>query len=232
LILQDTDIQNRVASQQLLIDYVADNIRNCGYTLRAGKVIEPESGDEELLDDTRGGNRRLVWEIGPGETLVVRTIEKVIMPQDLCATYAPLHRLSSKGLMLLNSSLVEPGYEGRLSCFLLNFSSQRITITRGMPITKMAFHRLTGPPGQLHSQVMQDEEYDAALSESAKRFHKSFMDVSGVEKRAVEKATGAAKSAVVWGGVIIAFLLLFSTLEPFFSNFIFERTGIYTDTWV
>jgi deoxycytidine triphosphate deaminase len=230
MVLNDTEIQQRINSAQLLSSHDPGKIRNCGYTLRAGKVFQPKTGEEILLNVTANNTRAVVWEIGASETLIVRTKEKVKMSNDLCATYAPLYHLSSLGVMLLNASIVEPGYEGPLSCFLVNFSSERISLEPDAEVAKIMFHRLSAPPGSLKPMTIEDQKYEAGLAVYAKKFHKSFMDITGVEDRAVEKAREAVKKWVVFGGALVAFLLLWATLEPLLSKWLWEKTGIYTTT--
>jgi len=230
MVLNDTDIQNRITSAQLLTDYDVGNIQNCGYVLRAGKVFQPTTGAEEVLNTAVGRRKALVWEIGPSECLVVRTEEKVKMPNDICATYAPLFHLSSQGLMLLNASVVEPGYEGRLSCFLVNFSSQRISLAPSQQVAKITFHQLTAAPGNPRPKRLEDDKYEEMLSVSAKKFHKSFMDVTGIETRAVEKARDAVKKWVLVGGVFVAILSSWAAFEPLLTKWFWEKMGIYSTT--
>lgn len=230
MILTDTEIKQCTGSDQLLTDFEPKNIHNCAYILRAGKVFQPKTGKEELLNTINGNTRALVWEIGPSETLVVRTKEKVKMPKNLCATYAPLYRLSSQGLMLLNASIVEPGYEGRLSCFLVNFSSKRIPLSQDEAIAKIIFHKLSGSPGDFQPLTIEDKKYEKDLAISAKGFYKSFMDITGIEDRAVKKARNAMRNVVITGGVLVAFLLLWASLEPLISKWLWDKAGIYTST--
>jgi deoxycytidine triphosphate deaminase len=224
MVLNDAEITARIANERLLVDHDAANVRNCAYTLRAGKVFLPGTGEEELLHYPVAGAERHLWQIGPSEVLVVRTYEGVRMPDDLCATYAPLYRLSRQGVMLLNASLVEPGYYGRLSCFLVNFSSQTITIGPRSPIAKIVFHRVPRPTA-LVLEPLDDASYDRGLADSAKKFHRSFMDVAGIADRAAEKATAAAKRAVVFGGIAVAFLLLWAQMEPLISTWLRKVPG-------
>ena len=127
--------------------------------------------------------------------------------------------------MLINASLVEPGYEGPLSCFLVNFSSERILLGRDEAIAKIIFHTLTATPGQLRPQTITVAEYRKGLAQQAKKFHKSFMDVARIEDRAVEKARGEFKKWVLTGGALVAILLLWATLEPIISKWVWQRGG-------
>jgi hypothetical protein len=63
------------------------------------------------------------------------------------------------------------------------------------------------------------------LTSSAKKFHRSFMDVAGIADRAAEKATKSAKGAVVFGGVVIAVLLFWAQLEPMFATWFRKAPG-------
>lgn len=230
MILNDADTSQLVSSAQLLTDHHPDNIRNCAYILRAHSVFRPETGDQEILNVGDGSRRRLVWELGPAETLVVITREEVNMPPNVCGTYAPLFRLAKQGVMLLNASIVEPGYKGPLSCFLANFSAQRVTLRQDTPIAKILFHTMTGPPKHLYPEVIERHEYEQDLAEDAKRYHRSFMDVSSIAEHAAEKARGELKRWVMTGGILIGLLLTWATLEPILSKWMWEKTGFTSST--
>jgi deoxycytidine triphosphate deaminase len=225
MVLSDADILTRIAADQLLSDHVPGNVRNCAYTLRAGKIFLPETGEEDVLNAPAVARRHHVWQIGPSEVLVVRTRERVRMPDDLCATYAPLYRLSRQGVMLLNASLVEPGYDGPLSCFLVNFSSQTITIGPNDPIAKITFVRLSRPPATLRPETFADGDYESGLSASAKKFHRSFMDVASIADHAADKATKSTYGAIRFGGIVVALLLFWAQLEPLFSSWLRKIPG-------
>jgi deoxycytidine triphosphate deaminase/cell division protein FtsB len=230
MVLPNSEIDELIRSHNLLETCDRTNIRNSSYILRAGSAFQPETGQEKLLDQVTGLKKAHVWEIGPSETLIVKTKEKVRMPPMLCATYAPLYRLSSQGVMLLNASIVEPGYVGHLSCFLVNFSSQSISFREGDPIAKIIFHVVAPAPTDMQEEVIADRLYDANLSVSAKKFHKSFLDITGIEERAAAKAKEEVKTWVRWGGGVIVLLLAWASLEPFFAKWIWEKTGLTSVT--
>ena len=132
--------------------------------------------------------------------------------------------------MLLNPAIVEPCYEGPLRCFLLNFSSKRVQIARGEPISKILFHELDAPPSKPTPEQTDSATYKVELSKAATLFHRSFLDVTGIEDRAASKARRGLKGWAIGSGVFLAFLVLFSTAEPLISKFLLERTGIVTTT--
>jgi|ERR1700722_1560405 len=230
MILNDIAIRSLISDRHLLADYDLEQVRNCAYTLRAHSVFEPETGQQQLLDATDDSRRQHVWQIGPNETLVVMTRETIKMPSELCGSYAPLFRLAKQGLMLLNASIVEPGYEGPLSCFVANFSARPITLRRDAPIAKIVFHRMTGPPEDLKPEVISRNKYEEELAEDAQRYHRTFMDVTGIEERAAKQAKSEFRSLVFLGGTLIALLLAWASLEPILSKWIWEKTGLTSST--
>lgn len=228
MILNDAEINARVTANHLVEGHRPENIGNCTCTLTAGAVFRAETGAEIQLQPT-GVERARFWEIGPSETLIVMTSETIRLPADLCAAYAPLHRLAARGVMLLNPALVEPLYEGPLSCVLVNFSSERVQIAFGEPISKLVFHSTTAPANPQPLRVNRDA-YSVTLSKNATRFHKSFLDVSGIEDRAAAKAKSGLKGWAITSGFFLAVLIAFASIEPLVSKWLFEKTGVVTAT--
>jgi len=107
----------------------------------------------------------------------------------------------------------------------VNFSSQTITIAPDDPIAKISFLELSRPPAAFAPETLADAAYESGLAASAKKFHKSFMDVASIADRAAEKATKSAKGAVVWGGIVIGVLLFWAQLEPLFSSWLRKVPG-------
>ncbi|MDQ3813408.1 MAG: hypothetical protein M3347_05600 [Armatimonadota bacterium] len=231
--LVDFEIQQRVANSQLIQPFDPDKLSNCRYYLRAGKVFLPESGHEQVIRSIGNqGERRLTWSIKPSETLVIMTRESITMPRDLYATYGSLHHLAQKGLLLVNASIVEPGYQGPLSCFLVNFSRQTIHIAPDDPIAKICFHPLSAAPQNLYPLIIPVEKYESDLAKAAAQYPTSFMDIGGVEKRVADSVTKSINNTIKWTGVLITLLLLWATLEPLFNKWIYEKSGALTNTGV
>ena len=227
--LNDEDIQSLITSGDLIGADEPPNIQNCACMLTAGTAFAPDTGHEvPLASDSNDAAH--FWDLAPNETLIVMTRETIRMPSSLYASYAPLHRHAKRGVMLLNPAIVEPHYHGPLSCFLLNFSSRRVQIVRGEPISKILFHQLSAPPTTPAPMQFNPANYKVDLSKAATFFHRSFLDVTGIEDRAVSKAQRGLKGWAIGSFVFLSILVLFSTLEPLASRFLWERTGIVTTT--
>jgi deoxycytidine triphosphate deaminase len=241
MILSDEALEALIASDQVLRDYDPNLIRHCGCELRLGSVFFPTTGEQQGGSAPWAASNRVkgwlatlsgaaatapsTWGIGPSETMVIVTKETVTIPTTHCATYGQLNRLANSGLMLLNNSIVEPGYSGPLSCVLVNFSSQRVVLRQDQPVAKINFYQLVGSPKH-RQQSIERTAYELNLANTATKFPRSFMDISGVEERITARMGTVVRKSVAFGGIVIAMLLLWSQLEGVFSDWIWKRTGL------
>ncbi len=227
MILPDNEIKKLIFQANLLNNHSDHNIRNCAYNLRVGKMVEPETGE---VKDVNANDNSI--KIGPSETMILITKEIVNMPENLCATYSPLFRLAKQGIMLINASIVEPGYSGPLSCYLVNFSSKIVWIKPGDEVAKIVFNQLLREPANISYKSIEENEYENERITDAKMYNKSFMDISGIEDKAAKKATSSVNSSIKFGGTLIAVLLLWATLEPILSKWIYKQTGMASTTQI
>lgn len=228
----DDEIQALVGSKSLITDFDAKNLINCRYNLRAAQAFLPKTGEEVIVGKGRINRykKRDCWVIKPSETMVIMTKEKVKIPLDMYASYSQLDRLARKGLMLVNVSIVEPGYEGPLSCFLVNFSRDSIDLYPEDDIAKICFHKLTKAPANPSALIIQEDSYKRKLVESAKLYPTSFMDIGGVEERIVDRATKSVNQSIKIAVAFIAVLVIWTTLEPLTNKFLWEKLGVKTNT--
>jgi deoxycytidine triphosphate deaminase len=218
------DLATRVRPP-LITNFVESSLKNCRYNMRAAKAFRPQTGEPLVLQPpvTR-------WDIKPSETLVIMTRESVNMPGYLYASYCQLNRLAEKGLMLINVSIVEPGYRGPLSCFLVNFSRHVVHLYPDTEVAKICFHRLSHCPQDLSPTEIKEADYERNLSSAAESYPVSFMDIGGaeerIEKEVTERVTAGVNKSIAIAVVFIAVLVFFSTVEPLVSKFIWERRGL------
>lgn len=226
--LSDRNIDALIKNSNLITNHNPANLHNSGYSLRVGSVFQPDTGVEEIKPNSGGWGTRDFWIIGPTECLIIKTAEKLNIPDGYSAYYAPLNRLAQKGIMLLNASVVEPGYSGPLSCFLVNFSSQDVEIIKDEDIAKITFHKLDDLVQNFIPKIIDDKKYGIELSKSARLFEKTFLGVSGIEEKACKAATKSVNKSLLFGGLILTFLLVFSQLEPIVSKYLWQSLGVIT----
>jgi deoxycytidine triphosphate deaminase len=219
MILDDSEILNLVNTSSpdlpLLDPFDAGALRNSCYNLRPAKAFKPKSGDELILGSKVLGGRDY-WSIRPSETLVVMTRECLNLPEDLMGQYGQLNSLARHGLLLINASIIEPGYQGPLSCFLVNFSRETVHLYPNEPVAKIHFQRISqsSPPSKVLPLIIQPERYQRDLAKSAQQYPISFMDIGGVEERVTERVTKGVSGSIKLGVGLLAVLAFWSALEP------------------
>jgi deoxycytidine triphosphate deaminase len=223
MILSNIDIQQYVNHNQMIIDFKLDCLKNSSYKLRIGKVIEPDTG--KIINKSCHG-----YVLRPNEIVIIESQESFKIPSEIAASYTGLYSTSSRGLMLINASMVEPAYEGKLSCFVVNFSSKKIIIAEGDVIARLTFHKLNQVPSPLHQEIISDDDYLKKLRHDAFLYNKSFLDIDGMEKKIHSTTSNKIRNKLTIGGFLVGFLLLFAALEPLISNMLWVKTGLITNT--
>ena len=245
--LGNIGIKDLVRHSDLIGNFDESCLRNSSYRLRVGKLIRP--GGNSVLDfeekELSKGWPAKIWrkiaeaipkseegfkivnnryELKPNELIIFQTREIIKMPLNLSATYAALDSVAKQGVLLINASMVEPGYEGYLSGVLLNFSSKSFYISPNMEIVKISFSEVTGGvQDKLHENI---ENYTEQLQERAQNYTQTFLDIDRIEKDVISKTAHRVRRNFVFGGWVLVFFLAFCTIEPVLYKYIWH------DSWV
>lgn len=147
-----------------LCDRELNSPEGAGFDLRLKEVYEIEGagflGIEErdtpkikLLaeNDPAKGEEDNYYVFKPGEYYLVKTMEKVNLPDSLSGIIFPRTTLFRSGLGLLNG-IVQPGYSGELTFGLSNMGKSNIKISFGARIVHITFHEVLGKGSQYRGQ--------------------------------------------------------------------------------
>lgn len=223
MVLSKSSIQNKITNGSLITNSEENHIKNCSYKIRIGKLIKPETGD--IIDFQSSQS----FCLEPSEIILFESIEKIKLPHDITASYSALYSIASEGILLINSSMIEPGYSGLLSGVLLNFSSKKFVITKGREIAKLNFYQTDETDNSNCTfETITDNDYLQGLINKSVNYHKTFLNISGIENKIESNISKKVKHSIVLGGIIIGVLIIFATLEPLFSRWLWERTGLPT----
>ena len=153
--------------------------------------------------------------------MLFQTVEEVKMPKDVMAIYTSLNSIATKGIFLINSSTIEPNYEGPLSGILLNFSNKDFEMSENMPIAKATFHRIDEEPEkiQANNDKVEVTVYTEKLRKRAKEnYGRTFLSIKELGSEIEDNLNRRVIKSLSIGGFILAILLAFSTLQPFVYN--------------
>ncbi len=200
-VLSDEEIRDRIHQGQLIVGGDIGRATECSYSFVSGAAFLAGCEDRQTIFPPEGPHHEIM--VNPGKMIWIRTRERVALPKDLVGFWWQTNGLSRKGLMLVNMSMIEPGYAGDLACLFVNFGKEKVVIDARTVIAKMVFVKLIGT--LLHPMTYTEprETYDAKLRQLAVDQPTSFLQVGDMmadleESRAkamaeIKASTEAAK---------------------------------------
>jgi deoxycytidine triphosphate deaminase len=95
--------------------------------LHVGYIYVPGAKTGDLGSETRGASSH---SIGPGESVIVSTHERLTLPPGLGGIVFPPSRLSSKGILVANIGHIDPGFSGHLRFTIINMGAKHVPLER------------------------------------------------------------------------------------------------------
>lgn len=147
-------LQELIKSKRLvegLSEREMNNPEGSGIEIRVGKIHRMSGKGFLGVDERETPKMSTVAEHGkdkeyilkPGELVLMETIEKVNMPDDIQGMVAPRSTLLRCGIQLL-STQIDPGYAGALTFALKNLSDEPFTLELGARVAKLFFFTVEG----------------------------------------------------------------------------------------
>lgn len=134
MILVDKDIKKRVHDNQLIIaEYNESNVNSISYDLTLDIVCDKE------------GKELSVYELSPGETVFVKTLEKLKIPDDILGRIAEKNSRMRQGLVVAGPHY-QPGHITYAFLRVSNISEKVIELSKGMKIAQIIFEQLSSVP--------------------------------------------------------------------------------------
>lgn len=137
------------------------NPEGCGFDLCLGKVhkisgrgfmglTERDSADSEQVIEYNPNKVQAVI-IKPGQSILVTTVEKVNMPQNLTACMWLRSTLYRSGIIMSGGNIA-PGYRGELSFLFFNAGKAEMEIELGARIVHIIFWEVDGMTNSYRGQ--------------------------------------------------------------------------------
>jgi deoxycytidine triphosphate deaminase len=187
-----------------------ENYRLTSYDLGIGKIIKP-GGD--IVDE---------YKIPPQGIVEVIAEERLALPKNISGLAIVKTGLSNKGLLALNIGIIDPGYNGPISSFLVNFSKDPILITKGEIFIRTQFFYNGSEDKSLGEEVKIESYMKEKRARVVSHFSETFLNVDEVLDKAARKYALSALAFVAGVAVIITF-------AAFLTNFGFFRIAVDTD---
>jgi len=111
----------------------------------------------------------------PGEFVLVSTLERIEIPDDLVAQVKGKSSLGRIGLLVASTAgYVDPGWKGRLTLELTNVSRLPATLYAGMRICQIYFMKLTTPADRPYGSPELGSRYQGQADATPSRAHIDF----------------------------------------------------------
>lgn len=92
--------------------------------------------------------------MAPNEFLLASTVERVVLPTDLCARVEGKSSLGRLGLAVhITAGFIDPGFAGQITLEISNLFPRPIRLHRGMPIAQLAISPMSGTPRRPYGQA-------------------------------------------------------------------------------
>ena len=147
MILSGERILDLVKNSNLLEKFSQGSLEGAGYDLRIGRVYRLKGGGALLVE---GKNNPEVEEIEgeeftlkAGDYILIESLEKVNMPNNLVARILPRSTIFRNGCALI-TALVDPGFRGTLTMGLKNLSGHEFRFQRNARVAQIVFEEVSG----------------------------------------------------------------------------------------
>ncbi len=141
------------------------NIRSAGYDLRLGEEYYLQEKPRWGRLETRRlvPNRATTLVIPPNQVVIVTTVERLRISDDMVGHMSLKLDLLLKGLMMANQSQIDAGYEGELFCLLYNLTNHEVCLQLHEPIVRLELVRLSQPTTKPYSDKYKNIKLSQAL---------------------------------------------------------------------
>lgn len=132
-------IEKMVLCGMLLKNASISQISNASYDLLLGDEYYYKGRVKKLSDEIP------FISIEPYDYIIASTKESMAFPRDIVARFDLVVNLFFQGIILSNSTQIDPGFNGKLFCLLFNTSNKTVYLKREDPLTTIEFNKLCEP---------------------------------------------------------------------------------------
>lgn len=177
MILVDKNIYELVKAGKLIVEgFNQDHLNGVSYDLSVDTVI----GSDEIERD--------FYDIQPGETVFVKTVEMLSIPNNIIGDVIEKNSRMRQGLRV-DAPRYQPGHQTKVFLRVENISGNVISIERGATIAQIYFEELKDVPN-----VTYDKQAGASYNQETK--YTGFGNYKDVYEGQIKKKTEDAKEEI------------------------------------
>jgi deoxycytidine triphosphate deaminase len=136
-----------------------NNPEGAGFDIRIGKVFRTKGDGFLGVEERKTSESELIAECGkdkeytlkPNEYVLIKTMEKVNIPENMVMLTFPRSSLHRSGILFL-ATVADPGYSGKLIFGLKNLGSNGFKLELGARIAHVLFVEVKGKTSKYRGQ--------------------------------------------------------------------------------
>lgn len=209
MILTKEAIKNRIENCNLIENYDEEMIGSVSVDLRIDSIIT----EEDIVSE---------YELEPGDTVFVKTIEKLKMPLDLVGIIEEKNSRMRQGLVV-SGPRYQPGHETVMYLRVSNISTNVIRLSKGVQIAQIYFETLMSK-AQPYSGTFQNETVYRGFGN-----YKDQYEAATIRKVKKEKEDLETLSNKIYANILTLmgiFVSIFSIVTVNFSNFVQSKPTV------
>lgn len=153
------DIAKNLGLIENLCDRELNNPEGAGFDIRVDEIYNNKGFGFLGIEDRKTPNIKLVAKHGkdkeyflkPNEYVLIKTIEKVNLPENILALAFPRETLKRCSILLL-ASQIAPGYKGELIFGLKNLGEENFRLELGARVAHIMFFEVKGKTTKYRGQ--------------------------------------------------------------------------------
>lgn len=184
------------------------NYRAASYDIRIGKVVKPDG----TLSD--------FYLLPPQGIAEVVSEERVHIPNDVAGFAMVKTSLCNEGVLPLNIGILDPGYEGKVASFLVNFGRSERALKKGDVFLRLTFQSMEGKHvTPVTPMIVDDQIYlQEKQANMQTKFGREFLDIAQVTNKFAAETFERYRNKVLGYVAASAFILAMMTFLLNFAN--------------
>ena len=196
-------LQPKIESAKAIFEGAGEgNTWKVGQTLTIGMIID------------HNGRERSSFVLEPQGIAHLISEEPLCLPENICALAHVLTRKCNDGLLTLNIGVIDPGWNGKISTSILNFSSSKRLLSKGDKFLRVTFHNVDMQTSEMPEKKKIKLDGDAGYisdvkSRAVSSFGQYFLNIRLLVNKLTEKETTRLRNTMIKYVPIAAFSLAF-----------------------
>ncbi len=208
-------VESDIFAAGLVSPVDGENLKNSTFDLTIGEIFPMEAAH---LSDWPGNSPLDSFYLRPQHMVNVTSLQRLKLPDNVTGIATLVTTLTSKGILCLNVGVIDPGYDGRLSATLVNFSNRDRKIEIGDRLFRVLFFKHAAIKNLKPAKIENIDHSRKVWHRSRDEYYETFLNVKGIHEEARKEA---------WSIVFSTFLTkYFPVLISIFSLFV-ALIGVY-----